>query len=387
MSIGGAGATRMQLDGVMTEILQPGRGDLPGDRYLRSTPETVLWGRLPCAADPPVLRISSGTSVTIDTVSHEGILEDHGKDPLGYFTGQGVDAAAVLADAIEIAATLARDPAADGPHIITGPIHVDGAEPGDVLRITVEKLVPRVPYGVISNRHGKGALIGEMPRGDAHVSVFTPVEERDGRLVGLLPIVDGGERVVAFPLAPFLGTMGVAVAGDVRPHSVPPGSHGGNIDINLLVEGTDLYLPVQVAGALAYVGDPHFAQGDGEVALTALEAPLRATLRFEVIPRGEAVAEFGEITGPLVRTPDYLVPTGLDPDLNEAMRRCVRSALTLIEGRWGVQEHLAYAYLSAATDFDISQVVDIVCGVHARIRESDFAAVDRSAVAARNRAR
>jgi acetamidase/formamidase len=80
----------------------------------------------------------------------------------------------------------------------------------------------------------------------------------------------------------------------------------------------------------------------------------------------------------MVRTDEYLVPTGLDPDLNEAMRKCVRSALSLIEGRWGVQEHLAYAYLSAATDFDISQVVDIVCGVHARIRESDFAGVDRS---------
>ncbi len=370
-----ADETRMQLDEGMhtvTEILQPGAGEIPGDHYLRSTPDTVLWGRLPCEADAAVLRIAPGDSVTIDTVSHEGILEDHGKDPLAYFTGQGVDPSAVLEDAIAIAATLSRDPAADGPHIVTGPIFVEGAEPGDLLRITVVKLVPRVPYGVISNRHGKGALVGQLPRGDYHVSVFTPVEERDGGPVGLLPVVDGGERVVSFPLAPFLGTMGVAVTGGERPHSVPPGSHGGNIDINLLVEGTALYLPVQVAGALAYVGDPHFAQGDGEVALTALEASLRATLRFDVIPRAEALAEFGEVTGPLVRTAEYLVPTGLDPDLNEAMRKCVRSALNLIEARWGMQEHLAYAYLSAATDFDISQVVDIVCGVHARIREADF---------------
>ncbi|MET0828815.1 MAG: acetamidase/formamidase family protein [Microbacterium sp.] len=363
------------MDTVM-EILQPGHGDIPGDHYLRSTPDTVLWGRLPCETDAAVLRIAPGQTVTIDTVSHEGLLEDHGTDPLGYFTSQGVDAASVLEDAISIAANLSRDPAADGPHVVTGPIFVEGAEPGDLLRITVEKLAPRVPYGVISNRHGKGALVGELPRGDYHVSVFTPVQERDGRLVGLLPVVDDGERVVAFPLAPFLGTMGVAVTGDQRPHSVPPGSHGGNIDINLLVEGTALHLPVQVEGALAYVGDPHFAQGDGEVALTALEASLRATLRFDVIPRAEALAEFGEVTGPLVRTPEYLVPTGLDTDLNEAMRKCVRSALNLIEARWGMQEHLAYAYLSAATDFDISQVVDIVCGVHARIREADFAAID-----------
>ncbi|WP_375386659.1 acetamidase/formamidase family protein [uncultured Microbacterium sp.] len=360
-------------------ILQPGTGALPGDHYLPSSTETVMWGRLPCGADAPALTIASGQTVTIDTVSHEGILEDHGKDPLAYFTSQGVDAASVLRDAIQIAAGLSRDPATDGPHVVTGPIFVEGAQPGDLLKITVETLVPRVPYGVISNRHGRGALKGELPRGDYHVSVFTPVEERDGALFGLLPIIDDGERVVAFPLAPFLGTMGVAVAGDERPHSVPPGPHGGNIDINLLVEGSILYLPVQVVGALAYVGDPHFAQGDGEVALTALEASLRATLRFEVVPRDEALAEFGPLVGPLVRTPEYLVPTGLDEDLDEAMRKCVRAALSLIEARWGLSEHLAYAYLSAATDFDISQVVDIVCGVHARIRESDFAAIDRGA--------
>lgn len=358
------------------EILQPGTGATPGDHYLPATPATVLWGRLPCAVDAPVLTIAAGESVTIDTVSHEGVLEDQGKDPLAYFTGHGVAPGSVLHDAIEIARELSRDVTADGPHVVTGPIFVEGAEPGDLLKITVETLTPRVPYGVISNRHGKGALAGELPRGQHNVSVFAPVEARAEGLVGVLPLVEGGRRVVEFPLAPFLGTMGVAVAGDERPHSVPPGSHGGNIDINLLVEGTVLYLPVQVPGALAYVGDPHFAQGDGEVALTALEASLRATLCFEVVPRAEALAAFGEVAGPLVRTAEYLVPTGLDPDLDEAMRRCVRAALTLLHARYGMDEHLAYAYLSAATDFDISQVVDIVCGVHARIREADFARVE-----------
>jgi acetamidase/formamidase len=370
----------MGFDGGMPAafpILQPLLDPPAAGHYLPATPETVLWGRLPCEADAPALRIAPGESVTIDTVSHEGILEDQGKDPLAYFTGHGVPEASVLLDAIDIAATLSRDPAGDGPHVVTGPIFVEGAQPGDLLKITVERLEPRVPYGVISNRHGKGALVGELPRGDGNVSVFTPIEQRDGRLVGLLPVTEGGDRVVAFPLAPFLGTMGVAVAGPERPHSVPPGSHGGNIDINLLVEGAVLYLPVQVPGALAYVGDPHFAQGDGEVALTALEASLRATLRFEVVARADALTEFGEVTGPLARANGYLVPTGLDVDLDEAMRACVRAALSLIQARWGLDEHLAYAYLSAATDFDISQVVDIVCGVHARIRESDFEGVPR----------
>ncbi|MBN9215199.1 MAG: acetamidase [Microbacterium sp. SCN 70-200] len=358
----------------MSEILQPGIGPIPGDHYVAASPQTVLWGRLPCETDAPVLAVPAGATVTFDTVSHEGMLPDQGQDPLGYFTGHGVAAEAVLTDAIEIAASVPRDAVADGPHVVTGPVFVEGAAPGDLLKITVIELAPRVPYGVISNRHGKGALPGTLPRGPENVSVFTPVAGGAGRL----PLVECGERVVGFPLAPFLGTMGVAVAGPERPHSVPPGSHGGNIDINLLVEGAVLYLPVQVPGALAYVGDPHFAQGDGEVALTALEASLRATLRFEVVPRDEALAAFGEVTGPLVRTGEYLVPTGLDPDLNEAMRKAVRAALDLLAARYGMAEHLAYAYLSAATDFDISQVVDIVCGVHARIREADFADVARA---------
>lgn len=362
-------------------ILQPGVGAVTGDHYLRATPDTVLWGRLPCAADAAVLTVADGDTVTIDTVSHEGILEDQGKDPRAFFGSHGVDPAHVLDDAVTIAAALSRDPDRDGPHIVTGPIFVSDAAPGDLLKITVETLEPRVPYGVISNRHGRGALAGELPRTPDTVCVFTPVVHRGGGLVGVIPVTDGGERVIEFPLTPFLGTMGVAVAGDERPHSVPPGSHGGNIDIKLLTEGAALYLPVQVPGALAYVGDPHFAQGDGEVALTALEASLRATLRFDVVPRAKALAEFGEVLGPLVRTDEYLVPTGLDPDLNEAMRACVRAAIALIAARWGLEEHLAYAYLSAATDFDISQVVDIVCGVHARIREADFAAVPLARVA------
>ncbi|MFK3834919.1 acetamidase/formamidase family protein [Microbacterium sp. NPDC087868] len=358
-------------------VLQPLTDAAADKNYLSAAPENVLWGRLPCAADHAVREIASGDTLTIDTVSHEGMLEDQGKDPLAYFTGHGVPAPAVLTDAIAIAAALSRDLEHDGPHVVTGPIHVTGAVPGDLLRITVLRLDPRVPYGVISNRHGKGALAGELPRDPGNVSVFTPVAQRPTGLVGVLPVHEGGPALVEFPLAPFLGTMGVAVAGPQRAHSVPPGAHGGNIDIKLLTEGATLYLPVQVPGALAYVGDPHFAQGDGEVALTALEASLRATLRFDVVPRAVALAEFGEVLGPLIRTPEFLVPTGLDPDLDVAMRNCVRAAVALIGARWGLDEHLAYAYLSAATDFDISQVVDIVCGVHARIREADFARVER----------
>ncbi|MDY0892361.1 acetamidase/formamidase family protein [Frigoribacterium sp. CFBP9030] len=360
-------------------VLQPGEGDLPGDAYLPAIPETTLWGRLPCASDAPVLSIESGSTVTIDTVSHEGVLDDQGRDPLAFFASHGVPADAVLRDAIEIAASDAsgRDASVDGPHVVTGPVEVRGARPGDLLKITVVTATPRVPYGVVSNRHGRGALAGEYPLGDDSVSVFAAVDAGPDGLVGTMPVVPGGPHAVRFPLRPFLGIMGVAVAGDERPHSVPPGPHGGNIDINLLTEGASLYLPVQVDGALAYVGDPHFAQGDGEVALTAMEASLRVTLRFDVVPHDVAVAEFGELVGPLAETHEHLVPTGMDPDLDEAVRACVRAAIALLRARWGMDETLAYAYLSAATDFDISQVVDLVTGVHARIRVADFDGVDR----------
>ena len=356
--------------GAEHEVLDAGVGPIGSAHYLPIEPGTYLWGRLPCAADDAVLTIDPGESVTVDTLSHEGILPDQGSDPLAFFGGHGVRRDEVLRDAVEVAASVyQRDRALDGPHVVSGPIRVRGARAGDLLRITVLDTQFRVPYGVISNRHGRGALPGEFPEGPADVSVFACVDA-DGR--GSLPLTVGGDKRVTFALRPFLGLMGVAIAGDVRAHSVPPGAHGGNIDINLLTAGSSIYLPVQVDGALAYVGDPHFAQGDGEVALTAMEASLRVDLKFDVLSQAEAIEEFGALTSPLVETSEFLVPTGMDEDLDEAMRACVRAAIALLQARFGMDAHLAYAYLSAATDFNISQVVDIVKGVHARIRVSDF---------------
>ena len=351
-------------------LLDPGTGPVRAAAYLPSTPDNVLWGRLPCAADPPVLVVDPGTEVTVDTLSHEGLLEDQGRDPRAFFGAHGLTD--VLADAVALAASdHAHDPAVDGPHVVTGPIAVRGAQPGDVLAITVLETLPRVPYGVISNRHGRGALPGEMPEGGVDVvSVVARLDASGTRAV--MPRATGSDRTVSFPLAPFPGILGVAVAGDERAHSVPPGAHGGNVDINLLQAGATLYLPVQVPDALAYVGDPHFAQGDGEVALTALEASLRVTVRLDLLPAAQALAELGPLTGPLVRTSEYLVPTGLDVDLDEALRNCVRAALDLLRARFGMDRAHALAYLSAATDFDVSQVVDRVTGVHARIRVADF---------------
>jgi len=355
---------------VAFEILQPGTGPIRSSVYLPAEPGRLLWGRLPCETDEPVLTVDAGTEVTIDTISHEGVHEDQGRDPVAFFSRFGVEREQVLDDAIGIAASdYRRDPAVDGPHVITGPIRIEEARPGDLLKISILETLPRVPYGIVSNRHRKGALPDEYPEEDVPVvSVFAGVDGDHGTM----PRVLGGEHSVRFPLRPFLGIQGVAVTGDRRPHSVPPGPFGGNIDVNLMTAGSVLYLPVQVDGALAYAGDPHFAQGDGEVALTAMEASLRATLRYDVLSQAEAVEEFGSIAGPLIETDEYLVPTGMDEDLDEAMRKCVRAAIALLQARFGMDAAHAYAYLSAATDFNISQVVDIVKGVHARIRVSDF---------------
>lgn len=129
---------------------------------------------------------------------------------------------------------------------------------------------------------------------------------------------------------------------------------------------------MQVDGALFHVGDPHYAQGDGEVALTAMEASLRGTFRLSILRGDEARAATGLLTAPFIETDEAWVPVGLDADLNEAMKKAVRNAITFLERTQGMERHIALACLSAAADFEVSQVVDAVKGVHCVIRKRDF---------------
>ncbi|WP_371543325.1 acetamidase/formamidase family protein [Streptomyces sp. NBC_00554] len=349
-------------------LLQPHCGPVDGDHYLPADPTAVHWGLLPNARSKPTLSVPSGTSVSLDTISHEGILADQGRDPAAFFAAAGIHG--ILHDTAELAAsTRLHDPAVHGPHVVTGPVHIQGAEPGDVLEVEVLRLRRRAPYGVISNRHGKGALPGEYPQGPGPdpVSLVATVDD-DGR--GRLPVGDG--RDIRFPLRPFLGIMGTAPATVAPVHSVPPGPHGGNLDVRHLGVGARLFLPVAVEGALFYAGDPHFSQGDGEVALTAFEAPLRATLRLTV-HRDPALRRLASrLRAPFAETDTEHIVMGLDIDLDEAMRHAVRDALTLLDERFSVPRPVALAYLSAAADFQVSQVVDIVKGVHCRISKADL---------------
>ncbi|MEU6379071.1 acetamidase/formamidase family protein [Streptomyces sp. NPDC046909] len=352
------------------KLLQPGAGPLDGDHYLPADPARVHWGLLPNATAKPALTIRSGETVTFDTISHEGILEDQGRDPAGFFGAAGILTSELLYDTVELAAS-AREhlPHTQGPHVVTGPVALHGARPGDVLEAEILTLHRRAPYGVISNRHGKGALPGEYPQTPAgRPASFIATVAEDGR--GRLPIGDG--RQLAFPLRPFLGIMGVAPATDLPVHSVPPGPHGGNIDVRHLGTGARLFLPVQVPDALFYVGDPHFSQGDGEVALTAFEAPLRATLRLTVHSDPATRSLAARLRAPFAETPAEHIVLGLDHDLDEALRNAVRDALTLLTDRFAIPGPVGLAYLSAAADFHVSQVVDIVKGVHGRISKADL---------------
>ncbi len=396
--------------GGVAAVLQPGRGALPGDVYLQSNPDEVLWGYVPTVHATPSARMLSGQTITIDAVSHEGILEDQGRHPVEYFAGYGVPADAVLEDAALIAAEYsrtARDFDVDGPHVVTGPVFVEGAAPGDVLKIETLDVVPRVPYGVVSSRHGKGGLAVQadgaappgitveeimppvatdnrgsgLPSDYGNVSVFTAIEEGKG-------VMTSGEMSVRFPLRPFMGLMGVAFAesdGLTAPeaNSVPPTLGGGNIDIRHLGQGSTFYLPVKAEGALFSVGDPHMGMGDGEVALTAMEGSLRGTFRLTVCKPGSGDAPSVAYTYPFGETAENWIPIGLsDPDglagggvgsdLNIAMRRAIINALDFLQTDRGMDRAVAYAYLSAAADFAVSQVVDRTVGVHGLIRKADF---------------
>ena len=362
--------------------------------YVPSTRATIKWGYLSNAADAPVLTVPSGATVIFDTLSHEGLLEDQGRNPLQYFASKGIPANQVLKDAIAITQSdLPHDFAKDGPHIITGPVAVDGAEPGDVLKVDILSVVPRVAYGVISNRHGKGALPGEFPEGPKpepeasaqspekfhNVSVFTPIRRnRSGQWEGVMKNQQG--EVITFPATPFMGVMGVAAATDQPVHSVPPGVYGGNMDVKDLGAGTTIYLPVFVPGANFYTGDPHMAQANGEVALTALEHSMRATFRFTLLKKGDSriPSASGSLEKPLGETPHYWIAIGLNPDLDDAMKDAVREAIRFLSEVMGMDRAVAYAYLSAATDFNVSQVVDRTKGIHALIRKSDFRRVKSS---------
>ena len=331
------------------------------DYVVKSSPDHVIWGELFKPDSAPILTVQSGDIVTIETVSHEGILVDQG-DTVEFLTSRGIKEEDILSDQLTVKATVEKT--GPGPHVITGPIYVEDAEPGDVLEIKTIGIDYRVPYGVISNRHGKGSLPGEFPVDEA--DIYTKVIPIDmAKDVGIFR-PSNGRSDIGIPLKPFMGIMGVVPA-DVEEtvNSVPPGVYGGNVDIKLLGIGSSLYLPVQVPGALFYSGDPHCAQGNGEVALTAIECSLTPTFEL-VLHKGMGLSQ------PMGETEDAWISIGLDEDLDEAMKESVRESLRIVNNEYELTEQEALLLGSAAIDFEVSQVVDIVKGIHGVISKELF---------------
>jgi acetamidase/formamidase len=331
---------------------QPAPSATAADATLRSTPDTVIWGYF--AADaPPVLRIRSGQTVRIDTVSHSGMNTD---DPVAFFGRGGIRPEQVLQDVIDIHRKVPH-PKGASAHVLTGPIFVETAAPGDMLEVRIVGLEHRVPYGVNNSNHGTGVLPDLLPGPSAKIIKFDLA-----RNVALF------SDEIEVPLHPFMGIMAVAPPRDLGlVSSRPPARWGGNMDFNKLGVGATLYLPVFNNGALFFTGDSHAVQGDGEVDGTAIEASLTATLQF-IVHKGEG----GAMRWPRAEDDSYYYAMGLDLDLNKAMQEAAQETVTFLRDRKGLPAADAYALASVGVDFRVGEAVDAVQMVYGMIPKRLF---------------
>lgn len=308
---------------------------------LPATPETVHWGYFD-AALPPRLTIRSGDTVEVECVSgHRSVLPPPGS---GFAIPPALEA---INDRVvpEL-----------GAHILTGPIAIDGAEPGDMLEVRIEDITLGADWGFCMVRPLAGTLPEDFP---TFRVLHIPVDR--ARMTCRMP---WGTEI---PLAPFFGVMGVAppaVYGRIP--SNPPREHAGNLDLKELVAGTTLYLPVHVPGAKFSVGDGHGVQGDGEVCINALEMCLNGRLTF-ILHKKTGAAPL--LTFPRAETPSHWISIGLNEDLDLAMKQALREMIAFICARTNLSPLDAYQFCSLAADFRVTQTVNGVKGVHGMLRK------------------
>ena len=234
---------------------------------------------------------------------------------------------------------------------LVGPVYVAGAEPGDILKVTVLSFAPS-GWGWTANIPGFGLLAEEFTQPALHLWRYEPLT--------LAPALFGPWAKV--PLKPFAGTIGVAPAEPGLHSVVPPRRVGGNMDVRDIAQGTELFLPVEVAGALFSVGDTHAAQGDGEVCGTAIESPMRVALQFDLIKQVPLSYPRFRTPGPVTRHLDargYEATTGIGPDLMQAARAAVRSMIELLVRSHGMRAMDAYLLCSVCGDLRISEIDDL----------------------------
>lgn len=318
-----------------------------GEFQLAASPATVVVGNY-WSESRPVLTIKSGDTVTIETVGTASVAA---LERLNVPADQIPDSLRAITRAIS-EKTLDRGP---GGHILTGPIFIEGAEPGDVLEVRIEKITMPVPWAHNSFSPTSGFLKDEFKQSYGRIIKL----DREHMLALFAP-------GISIPLRPFFGSMGVApppAAGRIS--SAPPGIHAGNLDNRNLVAGSTLFIPVHVKGALFQVGDGHAGQGDGEVDITAMETPLNGTFRF-------VVRKDLHLTWPRAETPTHYIVMGTDEDLTVAAQIAVREMLDFLVTERGLSRQEAYVLSSIAADFEITQLVDGKKGVHGMIAKSIF---------------
>jgi acetamidase/formamidase len=323
------------------------------DQHVRSNPQTVVYGELP-AGRQPVATIKSGQTVRIDTVSHQGLLS--GTDPISFFGTAGIPANEVLADAMAVYPGLRARPKDAGAHVLTGPIFVEGAEPGDMLEVRVRAIDFRVPYGV--NNSDKG--VGDLPA--IHAKPYPKVIKFDlNRRVALFA------PGIEVPLSPFMGIMMVAPPDERLASTRPPGIYGGNMDLSRLTVGSSLYLPVYRSGGLFYTGDAHAVQGDGEVNGTAIETSLSPVLQF-IVHKGEGRA----MKWPQAEDAANFYVMGMDVALDKAMSEAVQETVNVFQKTRGLTPEDSYSLASIGVNYVIGETVDYVKMIYGEIPKRMF---------------
>jgi len=315
----------------------------PKTHRLEATPSTVAYGWYDAAATP-VLRIASGDIIDVDTLltntppglRRAGVPEDQIQDSLKKITDE-----------------VPREKRGPGGHILTGPVFVEGAEPGDALEVKILAIDLAIAYGYNGCR-------GFLPE--------NCVPNTPARIIPL----DRASMTAAFapgiviPLRPFFGSMGVAPPpADGRVSSNPPGIHAGNLDNKSLVAGTTLYIPIHAPGALFEVGDGHAAQGDGEVDQTAIETSLRGRLQL-------TVRKGMKLTWPRAETPTDYITMGTDEDLTKATKIAIQEMIDFIAAERKTDRMTAYQLTSVAANVAITQLVDGKVGVHVKLPKEIF---------------
>jgi acetamidase/formamidase len=311
--------------------------------HLEPTPTTVAWGYYDAAAKP-VLRVKSGDTVEVHTLLTSSPTR--------------LESAGVAPKAVEQELRDIYDQVKDkgpGGHILTGPIFVEGAEPGDVLEIRIKAIRLAIPYAYNAFGRTSGFIPEDFPYSKMKI---IPLDSR--RMIArFAPGID-------IPLHPFFGSIGDAPPpSSGRLSSTPPSLQGGNLDNKWLVAGTTLYLPIYAPGALLEIGDGHAGQGDGEVDITALETSLIGT--FQLVVRKDLHFDW-----PRAETPSEYITMGMNQDWNEAAKQALRQMIDFLVQEKHLSRDDAYMLCSVAADLHVTQLVDGNKGAHVMLSKAIF---------------